>query len=155
MRINYLVKCYTYWLALISFRTCSKDSKKNRSSSVLWSKIFLASRLTLFISLVLRSITLWSLASSILAASFSVLACCTMVRFSVLNSLDIWLKDFSKVWIFSVNCEINNPKLVSLNISFSVKNMKSYIIFDHNFSRDKSSLSIQGKDYGNSDIKLW
>lgn len=99
-------KSFTYWFAFISLRTCSSDSRKNRSSSVLWSKIFLAKRLTLFISLVLRSITRCSLASSIFAASFSVLACITIVFFSVLNSLDIWLSDFSKVWIFSVNCEI-------------------------------------------------
>lgn len=94
----------SYWLAAISCFTWSRASRKNLSNSVLWSRMFLARRFTLFISLVFSSITRCSLASSILEASASILYFSMIARFSVLNSRAMWLRECSSVDTFSESC---------------------------------------------------
>lgn len=111
--LNSMKKKGTYWLAATSSFTWSRLNKKNLSSSVLSSRMFLASRFTLFISLVFSSITLWSFVISTREASFSVSHLLTTVFFSVSNSLTTWLRDFSSVFIFSFNYKIEEKKSFS------------------------------------------
>lgn len=103
----------TYRVAAISSLTCSRASKKNRSISVLCSKMFLANRLTLFISRVFKSTVLCSLLISTAEDSVWILAFSMREFLSASNSMTTWLKDFSRVSTFSCSWGIkmkNNAK---------------------------------------------
>jgi len=112
----------THRWAMISFFTWSRASRKNRSTSVLWSRMLRASFFTLFISFVLSWTTRWSFVISVLDHSISSFVLATNALCSASNSRTACPSDCSRSSTFSRSWNYNYSFIFSafsfLSINF-------------------------------------